>query len=344
MTKKDNSDKPKIAIIVDAEGWAYYNNAIQIKKELEEYYDIDVIPMDIFEGNVVKMFLLGTDYDLLYFMWRAQISWLYSEFSKKYIQDLGYCFEEFLQKFVKNEKVLTGVYDHLFLNKEEERTEFILENVKDYIVSSKKLKNIYDTLYEKKPSFSIADGVDLQLFRMANKQKYDKIDDNKTIKIGWTGNSKFTDESDDDLKGLRCIINPTITELQQEGYKIELVIADRNIKLIPHEEMPDYYNNIDIYVCASRTEGTPNTILEAMACGVPVISTDVGIVSEVFGKEQKKYIIEKTKEALKEKMIDLINNKQKLKILSDENLRQIQYWSWEKQSKLYKEFFDKNLV
>lgn len=344
MTKKDNSDKPKMAIIVDVEGWAYYNNAIQIKKELKEYYEIDVIPMDIFEGNVVKVFLLGTDYDLLYFMWRAQISWLYSEFSKNYIQDLGYCFEEFLQKFVKNRKVLTGVYDHLFLNNEEERTKFILENVKDYIVSSKKLKNIYDTLYEKKPSFSISDGVDLQLFRMANKQKYDKIDDNKTIKIGWTGNSKFTDESDDDLKGLRCIINPTIKELQQEGYKIELVVADRNIKLISHEEMPDYYNNIDIYVCASRTEGTPNTILEAMACGVPVISTDVGIVSEVFGKEQKKYIIERTKEALKEKMIDLINNKQKLKILSDENLRQIQYWSWEKQSKLYKEFFDKNLV
>ena len=57
--------------------------------------------------------------------------------------------------------------------------------------------------------------------------------------------------------------------------------------MIAHEDMPEYYNGIDIYVCTSRTEGTPNTVLEAMACGVPVISTDVGIVPEVFGEKQK---------------------------------------------------------
>ncbi len=31
--------------------------------------------------------------------------------------------------------------------------------------------------------------------------------------------------------------------------------------MIAHEDMPEYYNDIDIYVCASRTEGTPNTVL-----------------------------------------------------------------------------------
>ncbi|WZB73295.1 glycosyltransferase family 4 protein [Achromobacter xylosoxidans] len=42
--------------------------------------------------------------------------------------------------------------------------------------------------------------------------------------------------------------------------------------------MPAYYNSLDLYVCPSAIEGTPNPVLEAMACGVPVISTDVGIV------------------------------------------------------------------
>ncbi len=185
----------------------------------------------------------------------------------------------------------------------------------------------------------ISDGVDLDLFKMDNLDKFKEIKDNDTIRIGWTGNSKFTDEDGDDLKGLNKIINPAIKELKEEGYKIELVVADRNIKFIPHNEMPKYYNNIDIYICASRTEGTPNTILEAMACGIPIISTDVGIVPEVFGEKQKEFIIERTKEELKKKIINLVSNKQKFKMLSDENLKQIQKWDWKNQGQKYKEFF-----
>lgn len=331
--------KPKIAIIVDVEGWAYYNNALEIKKNLTDYYDIDIIPIDIFNENIVKVFILTTDYDLTYFMWRGAISWLYSEMSRKYIEDLGYEFEEFLQKFVRNRNIVTCVYDHLFINSEEERTEFILNNIRDYIVSSEKLKKIYDERYDKKPSMVISDGVDLELFKMDNASKFDELKDDDIIKIGWTGNSKFTDENGDDLKGLNKIINPAIKELKEEGYKIELVVADRNIKFIPHNEMPKYYNNIDIYICTSRTEGTPNTVLEAMACGIPVISTDVGIVPEVFGEKQKEFIIERTKEELKKKIINLISNKQKLKMLSDENLKQIQKWDWKNQGQKYKEFF-----
>ena len=336
--------KPKIAIIVDVEGWAYYNNALEIKENLKEYYEIDIIAADIFKENIVKMFILGQEYDLMYFMWRGHISWLYSETSKEYIDELGYEFEEFLQKFVRNGNIITGVYDHLFINSEEERTKFILDNVKSYIVSSEKLKKIYDEKYEKKPSMVISDGVDLGLFKMDNTSKFDDLKDDDIIKIGWTGNSKFTDENGDDLKGLNKIIKPAIKELKEEKYKIEFVVADRNIKLIPHNEMPKYYNDIDIYLCTSRSEGTPNTILEAMACGIPIISTDVGIVPEVFGEEQKEFIIERTKDELKNKIIDLISNKPKMKILSDENLKQIQKWSWKKQGQKYKEFFDKNLL
>lgn len=336
---KDN--KFKIAIIVDVEGWAYYNNALEIKKNLKDDYDIDIIPIDIFNGNIVKVFVLTEDYDLTHFMWRGAISWLYSEMSRKYIEDLGYTFEEFLQKFVKDRNITTGVYDHLFINSEEERTEFILNNVKDYIVSSEKLKKIYDERYEKKPAMVISDGIDLELFKMENLNKFNKLKGNDKIKIGWTGNSKFTDEMDDDLKGLNKVIMPAIKELNQEGYNIEFFVADRNIKMIPHNEMPKYYNNLDIYLCASRSEGTPGTVLEAMACGIPVISTNVGIVPEVFGNEQKEFIIERTKEDLKDKIKKMIEKEELLNILSKENLQQVQKLSWKKQAKLYKEFFEK---
>jgi len=45
---------------------------------------------------------------------------------------------------------------------------------------------------------------------------------------------------------------------------------------IPHEQMPKYYNVADIYVLTSIWEEWSNTIMEAMASGVPVIATNVG--------------------------------------------------------------------
>ena len=339
MNIKNN--RPKIAIIIDKEGWALDNAAKEVKKYLSEYYDIDIIPNDIFGDNAIKLFLYIKDYDLNFFMWRGIISWLYSDFSKDYIYKLGFEYEEFLEKYLKENTILTGIYDHLFLDSEQERTDFILKNIRGYTVCSQKLKKIYDQ-YNNKPSMVISDGVDTELFMMKNVNKYEDIE-NRAIKIGWCGNSKFVDEKDDDLKGLNKIIKPAVEELKKEGYNIELKVADRNIKMIPHNEMGEYYNKIDIYVCASRTEGHPDPVLEAMACGVPVISTDVGIVPEVFGEKQKKYIIERTKDALKDKIKEIYNNKNILKELSEENLIHINEWTWEKKVLLYKQFFDKYL-
>ena len=333
--------KKKIAIIIDKDGWAFSNIAEQIKKNLEQYYQIQIITMEIFKDNIVKLFLYLSDFDLSIFLWRGLISWLYSENSKIYIEKLGFEYEKFIERFLKNSNIVTGVYDHLFLEEEKERTEFILNNIKDYYVSSQKLKQIYNK-FNKKPSFVISDGVDLCLFKMQDKNKYKKCDQPK-LTIGWTGNSKFSDEKDDDLKGLNTVIKPAINELISEGYNIELNVADKNIKLIPHDEMPNYYNEIDIYVCASRTEGTPNPVLEAMACGVPIISTDVGIVQEAFGNKQKEFIINRNKEELKQKLKILYENKTLLEQLSNENLCQVQEWNWKNKVKIFKRFFDKNL-
>ena len=290
---------------------------------------------------------LAKKYDLVHVLWRGMFSEIDGEFSKEYIKSLGLTKEEFIKKFVEKANITTSVYDHSFLNEEAFWiTEAFLKYTKGYTVSSKKLKDIYDNLeIDKKPTMEITDGVDLSKFIPQNLERFLSSNiQNRIINIGWVGNSKFEDsENDDDLKGVRKIIIPVIEELKNEGYKVERKFADRNEGYIPHNKMPDYYNSIDLYVCASKEEGTPNPVLESMASGVPVISTNVGIVSEAFGEKQKDYIIERTKEDLKEKIIDLLNNKEKFEILSKENLDQIKNWSWEKKCEQFKEFFDKSI-
>jgi L-malate glycosyltransferase len=45
--------------------------------------------------------------------------------------------------------------------------------------------------------------------------------------------------------------------------------------LVPFAELPGYYQNADIYVCASHSDGTSISLLEAFACGTPVIVSDI---------------------------------------------------------------------
>lgn len=81
----------------------------------------------------------------------------------------------------------------------------------------------------------------------------------------------------------------------------ELGVAERVrfAGLVPHEALWEYYAVADCLVLASSREGWANVLLEAMACGTPVVATEVGGSGEVVrAPEAGRLVKRRTPEAV----------------------------------------------
>jgi glycosyltransferase involved in cell wall biosynthesis len=66
--------------------------------------------------------------------------------------------------------------------------------------------------------------------------------------------------------------------------RIEALGRAGSIRLLGHrDDMQDLRSSADVFASSSAWEGTPMSILEAMASGLPVVATDVGDCREVMG-------------------------------------------------------------
>lgn len=334
-------DKPRIALVIDTDDWAFGNIARQLKRNLSHRFDIKIIPADVLE-HVDHIFMTAEKCDLVHFFWREYYRMIDSQWCRDHVERTGVPFDVFDRRFVRGKPVTTSVYDHLYLGAAEipERASFFKDRVAAYTVSSKRLEAIYQGLEGFPPPGAVThDGVDLERFRPINLERLDEVG-KRPLVIGWAGNSKWASELQD-AKGFNSILIPVIEKLRAEGHHIETCFADRQKGLIPHEEMPAFYGAIDLYVCPSLFEGTPNPVLEAMACGVPVVSHDVGVVPEVFGPLQSNFIVtSRTVDAFAAKIRELLAQPELLRALSTENLERIQAWTWADTTKAYEKFFD----
>ena len=60
---------------------------------------------------------------------------------------------------------------------------------------------------------------------------------------------------------------------------------------VSHDELPDYLNKLQLLVIPSYTEGGPTIMVEAMACGTPVLATQVGVVQDFIRDGETGFIM-----------------------------------------------------
>lgn len=89
---------------------------------------------------------------------------------------------------------------------------------------------------------------------------------------------------------------------------------------LSHESMADWFNNLDIYVHPSRSEGLPRTIIEALFSSVPCLASNVGGIPELI---QRDCLFDSKKQNSFKVLASLLENidKKKLLTMSETNKR-----------------------
>jgi len=305
--------KPKILIIVDVPGWALDRTADNVISRLKKYYNFEKIYNKDAKNKIQK-----GNFDLLYITYWKQL------------QDAG------IQIPIPRHSI-TGVRSHFkwdsgsdlppsnddlaYLN------QFAAINVPSLI-----LYNIFNEY--NLPIFYTPHGVDHKIFIPHHDKTHSPTG---KLTIGWAGSST----NHPGKRGLVDFIFPSLNELSG----ITLKIADRESEWRSQEVMVNFYQGIDAYICASRTEGGPHPLLEASACGIPIITTRVGIAPDLIELNKNGIIIDRSINAIRNAVILLRDNRD-LRIEMGKHARKIicEKWTWDTQVKFYIPFFDSALM
>jgi glycosyltransferase involved in cell wall biosynthesis len=102
------------------------------------------------------------------------------------------------------------------------------------------------------------------------------------------------------------------------------------IGLVSRDKVRTFMQQADIFVLPSLSEGIPNVILEAMACGLPIIASRVGGIPDLITNGKNGYLVEaKDTSDLADKIILLLSDETLRKKISDNNRLHIKKYSWE---------------
>ncbi len=180
--------------------------------------------------------------------------------------------------------------------------------------------------------FVLKDGVDFDLFPLSTR-------DQDSFVFGWVGNSSIQVSggyAGIDLKGVKLIKNATA----KANVKLHILDVTSQAKVPQAEMFNEFYSKIDCYICASESEGTPNTVFESLACGIPVITTKVGNVRDVVIDGFNGFLVDRNEESLIKAINNVVKNKTRFKKNRMEIRESVRHFSWRLKTINWEMFLD----
>lgn len=157
----------------------------------------------------------------------------------------------------------------------------IWKNADALIANSQGLKDMALDFYNKKPFDVIPNGVDTEVFYPSVKEESDefkilfvsRLIERKGLQFIIPQLKKIQDSTKKSVKLIVVGDGPyreTLERIAEENHVSDMVefVGQKG-----KEEIVPFYQNADLFILPSSKEGMPNVVLEAMACGLPIIMT-----------------------------------------------------------------------
>jgi hypothetical protein len=173
-------------------------------------------------------------------------------------------------------------------------------------------------------------GVDTAFFRPSPEARPRRAGQ---LRVGWAGS--LTNQGPLQRR-FREVIEPAVAAVPGATR----LAAIREERWRNREEMLEFYRGLDVYVCASRSEGTPNSCLEAAACGVPLVTTPVGNMPELVRDGESGLFFDGTVEDLAAKLTVLRDSPELAAGLAGRMLETVRGWDWSRQAQNYARLFE----
>ncbi len=138
---------------------------------------------------------------------------------------------------------------------------------------------------------------------------------------------------------------PEVDKLKNLSSKLNL---ENNINFLgsqKNQDLPAYYNLADIFIGPSLQEGFGIVFLEALACGTPVIASEVGGIKDIIKPDKNGLLIKPADwKGLAQKIIELLSHEEKLIKLGQMGQKFAQQYDWENNIKKHVQIYQKIIL
>ncbi|MCP3915444.1 MAG: glycosyltransferase family 4 protein [bacterium] len=304
--------KPRILLVPDRPGWAFDFLADELMHFAGERYDFTKVPKSEFDPA-----RHGRGFDAAYFFWWGQGS-------RELIRAAR----------IPARRAMTVVSSFNSWAKKGWGPDELAVALEPWSAVGAISAELGELLAGRHPRvFLTRHGIDPQ--RFFEREPIPARREGDELVVGWAGSLKYAE-----LKGLPNLIEPAVARVP--GVRL-VVAAEGHSHGRPFErdEMIDFYHAIDAYVCASREEGAPLTLIEAGACGRTVITTRVGIVDELVVSGESGLVVDRTVDALASALEKLKNDRERLIDMGAALRAEVtKSWTWHTRVKEYEAMFD----